>query len=74
MLEDFGIFLVLADKVRALIIPALNLRAQADLLHPVVALRIPHRGVGAIIAPERSHVPDASEAERQQGRPLLQRW
>ena len=40
----------------------------------IVALRVPYRSPGAVIAAERAHLSDPSEAEWQQGRPLLQCW
>lgn len=60
MLEDFGIFLVLADKV------CLSLRGSRNMLTFIhaVAFCLSYRGACSVIAAERSHVSNAPEIER----------
>ena len=71
MLEDFGIFLVLADKVW---LYAWCSSGDSLLTQLAVVVCVPHRGPGAIVASKRTHLTDASEAQREQGCPFLQRW
>ena len=39
----------------------------------LVAIRVPHRGAGTVVPAKCPYVADATEAEWEQGRPLLQR-
>lgn len=64
MLEDFGIFLVLADKVRL----GIHFRAKTKL--SPVAVRLPYRGFGSIVTKQRECQSDTTEIERK--RSILQ--
>ena len=59
MLEDFGIFLVLADKA------CLTTKGSEHVTHIglAVALRLPHRGPCSIVPSKCEHFPDAAEVE-----------
>lgn len=59
MLEDFGIFLVLADKA------CLTTRGREHVTHIglAVTLRLPHRGTCTIVPSKCEHFPDAAEVE-----------
>lgn len=64
MLEDFGIFLVLADKVKA---PPSFTNPKIDYLmrffkNLKVALCIPYRGARTHVSSEPKHIADAAEA------------
>jgi hypothetical protein len=64
MLEDFGIFLVLADKVKA---PPCFPNLKIDYLmrgvfHPKVALCIPYRVARTHTSSEPKHIADTAEA------------
>lgn len=68
MLEEFGIFLVLADKVGLfLYIIYMSLLTLFE-----VTLCVPHRSTGSIVAAKCSHFTDTTEIEWRQGGPLLQ--
>ena len=69
MLEDFGIFLVLADKVNSF--PPLDLLTLTDI---VGSLRVPYRGTRSVITAGRTYSPSSSEAQWHKGRAFLQRW
>ena len=59
MLEDFGIFLVLADKVSII---HLSYFSQTNVAS-TVAVCLPHRGVGSVVASKSSHISDAAKAQ-----------
>lgn len=71
MLEEFGIFLVLADKVRSII--RLNGSMGSEGIYFTVVVRVSHRGTCAFNASKCSRFSNAAEAERKQGRALLPR-
>jgi hypothetical protein len=64
MLEDFGIFLVLADKVKAPpCFPNLKSIISCGIfLNPKVALCIPYRGARTHVSSEPKHIAGAAEA------------
>lgn len=75
MLEDFGIFLVLADKVNCFLSAYLD-----DLIDPrlSVTIRVPHRSTCTHIPTEREHYTNTAEAQWLKRRAFLQcrqsRW
>lgn len=73
MLEEFGIFLVLADKVLSFI---LSPGFQPDFTCFLVAICISYRGIGSntTAEPTRPTTSCTSEAQRDQRRAILQCW
>ena len=61
MLEDFGIFLVLADKVKEpFCVPSLSHLRR--LFYPKVALCIPYRGTRTLVCSQPTDIADTAEA------------
>lgn len=40
----------------------------------LVIVCVPYRSIGSVVTTERTYLADAAEAQREQGRPLLQCW
>ena len=72
MLEDFGIFLVLADKVS--ITGKFYMGYQDIDVMSLVAIRVSHRGFSAVVTSEPSHLTDTTKIEWQQRCSFLQCW
>lgn len=70
MLEDFGMFLVLADKVGLPPIMTLQKVQKDDCIG---AIRLSYRSTCSIVTTKRAYIPDSSTSEWYAGRPFLQR-
>lgn len=70
MLEDFGMFLVLADKASLLSYHGTAENIEDARVGPI---RLSYRSTCSIVATKRAYITDSSTSQWYAGRPLLQR-